>query len=250
MGRRWDATLRRSREEPNDFARDLFDGLPARYDALEELLSFGQNRRWRSAMVAAVAEGRPTAVLDVATGTAGVALMLARRTDAQITGVDLTEQMLRRGRDRVADAGERRIRLAVARAEQLPFPDATFDALTFTYLLRYVADPSATLRELARVVRPGGTVASLEFAVPPAPVWLPAWRLYTRVVLPTAGFLTGGREWARVGRFLGPSIEEHYRQFPVEQHVALWREAGFEDVRTRTMSLGGGLVMRGRRTSD
>jgi demethylmenaquinone methyltransferase / 2-methoxy-6-polyprenyl-1,4-benzoquinol methylase len=250
MRRRWDATLRRSREEPNDFARALFDGLPARYDALEELLSFGQNRRWRTAMVDAVAEGRPTTVLDVATGTAGVALMLARRTDAQITGVDLTEQMLRRGRDRVADAGERRVRLAVARAEQLPFPDATFDALTFTYLLRYVADPAATLRELARVVRPGGTVASLEFAVPPAPVWLPAWRLYTRVVLPAAGFLTGGREWAHVGRFLGPSIEEHYRQFPVERHVALWREAGFEDVRTRTMSLGGGLVMRGRRTSD
>jgi demethylmenaquinone methyltransferase/2-methoxy-6-polyprenyl-1,4-benzoquinol methylase len=249
MGRRWDATLRRSREEPNNFARDLFDGLPARYDALEELLSFGQNRRWRTAMVDAVAEGRPTTVLDVATGTAGVALMLARRTDAQITGVDLTEQMLRRGRDRVAEAGESRIRLVVARAEQLPFPDATFDALTFTYLLRYVADPSATLRELARVVRPGGTVASLEFAVPPAPVWLPAWRLYTRVVLPAAGFLTGGREWAHVGRFLGPSIEEHYRRFSVERHVALWREAGFVDVRTRTMSLGGGLVMRGRRTS-
>jgi demethylmenaquinone methyltransferase/2-methoxy-6-polyprenyl-1,4-benzoquinol methylase len=250
MGRRWDATLRRSREEPNDFARDLFDGLPARYDALEELLSFGQNRRWRTAMVDAVAEGRPATVLDVATGTAGVALMLARRTDAQITGVDLTEQMVRSGRDRVAESGERRIRLAIARAEQLPFPDATFDALTFTYLLRYVTDPAATLRELARVVRPGGTVASLEFAVPPAPVWLPAWRLYTRVVLPAAGLLTGGREWAHVGRFLGPSIEEHYRRFPVARHVAIWREAGFEDVRTRTMSLGGGLVMRGRRTSD
>ncbi|HET9840404.1 MAG TPA: class I SAM-dependent methyltransferase [Nocardioides sp.] len=250
MARRWDAAVRRSRDEPNDFARDLFDGLPARYDALEELLSFGQNRRWRSAMVGAVTEGRPRSVLDVATGTAGVALMLARRTDAEITGVDLTEQMLHRGRDRVTAAGERRIRLAVARAEQLPFPDATFDAMTFTYLLRYVTDPEATLRELARVVRPGGTVASLEFAVPPGPVWLPAWRLYTRVVLPGAGFLTGGREWARVGRFLGPSIEEHYRSYPVERHVAMWRAAGFEDVRTRAMSLGGGLVMRGRRTSD
>jgi len=254
MGRRrdaaGDAAVRRSREEPNDFARDLFDGLPARYDLLEELLSFGQNHRWRSAMVSAVAESRPRRVLDVATGTAGVALMLARRTGAEVTGVDLTEQMLRRGRDRVVEAGDRRVRLAVARAEQLPFPDATFDALTFTYLLRYVADPVATLRELARVVKPGGTVASLEFGVPPAPVWLPAWRLYTRVVLPGAGFLTGGREWARVGRFLGPSIEAHYRRYPVERHVAMWREAGLVDVRTRAMSLGGGLVMRGRRTSD
>ena len=250
MAGRWDAEVRRSRAEPNAFARDLFDGLPRRYDALEELLSFGQNRRWRKAMVEAAAEAHPRAVLDVATGTAGVALMLADRTGAEVIGVDLTEQMLRRGQARVAAAGERRISLAVARAEQLPFPDATFDALTFTYLLRYVADPAATLRELARVVRPGAVVASLEFAVPPRPVWLPAWRLYTRVVLPSAGFLTGGREWARVGRFLGPSIEDHYRRYPVERHVEMWQDAGFEDVRTRTMSLGGGLVMRGRRAGD
>ena len=249
MGR-WDEAVSRSREEPNGFARDLFDGLPARYDTLEELLSFGQNHRWRSAIVDAVAEGRPRTVLDVATGTAGVALMLARRTGAQVTGVDLTEEMLRRGLARVAGAEAPRPRLAVARAEELPFRDTAFDALTFTYLLRYVADPGATLRELARVVRPGGTVASLEFAVPPAPVWLPAWRLYTRAVLPAAGLVTGGPEWARVGRFLGPSIETHYRRYPVEAHVEMWRDAGLEDVRTRSMSLGGGLVMRGRRARD
>ncbi|MGI8521825.1 MAG: class I SAM-dependent methyltransferase [Nocardioides sp.] len=249
--RAWmDQAVRRSREEPNSFAQNLFDGLPRRYDALEELLSFGQNHRWRSAMVGAVAEGQPRRVLDVATGTAGVALMLADRTGAEVTGIDLTEQMLRRGQARVAAAGEPRVSLTVGRAEQLPFDDGTFDALTFTYLLRYVADPQATLRELARVVRPGGTVASLEFAVPPRPVWLPAWRLYTRVGLPVAGFLTGGREWAHVGRFLGPSIEDHYRRYPVERHVEMWRAAGFDDVRTRTMSLGGGLVMRGRRTGD
>jgi demethylmenaquinone methyltransferase/2-methoxy-6-polyprenyl-1,4-benzoquinol methylase len=242
-----DAAVRRSRDEPNAFARDLFDGLPSRYDALEELLSFGQNRRWRTAMVDAVAESAPRSVLDVATGTAGVALMLADRTGARVTGVDLTEPMLRRGRARVVRAADDRVRLAVARAEQLPFDDGTFDALTFTYLLRYVADPAATLRELARVVRPGGTIASLEFGVPPRPVWLPAWRLYTRAVLPAAGLVTGGREWAHVGRFLGPSIEEHYRRYPVEAHVAMWHEAGLEDVRTRAMSLGGGLVMRGRR---
>src|SRR5262245_32271773 len=91
----------RSRAQPNSFARELFDGLPRRYDVLEELLSFGQNRRWRTAMVDAVAEGRPRRVLDVATGTAGVALMLAERTGAEVTGVDLTEQMLREGRERV-----------------------------------------------------------------------------------------------------------------------------------------------------
>lgn len=242
-----DAEVRRSRDQPNAFARELFDGLPRRYDLLEEALSFGQNRRWRTAMVDAVAAAAPTRVLDVATGTAGVALMIAARTGAQVTGVDLTEQMLRRGSARLRAAGESRVRLAVARAEQLPFDDAAFDALTFTYLLRYVSDPAATLRELARVVRPGGVVASLEFGVPPAPVWLPAWRLYTRVVLPAAGLVGGGREWASVGRFLGPSIEEHYRHYPVAQHVTMWQEAGLEDVQVRPMSLGGGLVMHGRR---
>lgn len=237
------AAVRRSREQPNAFAQELFDGLPRRYDILEEALSFGQNHRWRSAMVDAVAAVHPRQVLDVATGTAGVARMLVARTGAHVTGLDLTEQMLRGGKSRVGD----RISLVAGRAEELPFPDGAFDALTFTYLLRYVADPAATLRELARVVRAGGAVASLEFAVPPAPVWLPAWRLYTRVALPTAGFVTGGWEWAKVGRFLGPSIEDHYRRYPVAEHVRMWHEAGFTEVAWRTMSLGGGLVMRGRR---
>jgi demethylmenaquinone methyltransferase / 2-methoxy-6-polyprenyl-1,4-benzoquinol methylase len=238
----------RSRAEPNTFARELFDGLPRRYDALEELLSFGQNRRWRTAMVDAVVRHPPRSVLDVATGTAGVALMLARRTDAEVTGIDLTEQMLRRGSQRTAH--EPKVRLVAGRAEQLPFPDATFDALTFTYLLRYVSDPGVTLAELARVVKPGGVVSSLEFGVPESPVWLPAWRLYTRIVLPAAGLVTGGREWAHVGRFLGPSIERHYLRYPVEDHVLMWDAAGIDDVHVRRMSLGGGLVMWGRRRDD
>jgi demethylmenaquinone methyltransferase / 2-methoxy-6-polyprenyl-1,4-benzoquinol methylase len=238
----------RSRREPNRFAQQLFSGLPRRYDVLEELLSFGQNRRWRTAMVDAVVPNRPELVLDVATGTAGVALVLADRTDAQVIGVDLTEEMLRTGRQRVeARARSQRIALALARGEQLPFADATFDALTFTYLLRYVADPAATLAELARVVRPGGTLASLEFGVPPRLLWRAAWRLHTRVVLPVGGFLGGGMAWARVGLFLGPSIEQHYRTYPVQRHVAMWQAAGVEDVRARRMSLGGGLVMSGSR---
>ena len=238
------------RSRDNAFAQELFDGLPERYDVLEEVLSFGQNHRWRAAMVDAVTSMQPgpQRILDVASGTAGVAMMLADRTDAVITGVDLTEEMLRRGRERVRRRNlGNRVSLLCGRAEQLPFPDATFDALTFTYLLRYVADPAATLRELVRVVRPGGVVSSLEFFVPSPPVWLPAWRLYTRVVLPTAGFVGGGREWARVGRFLGPSIEEHYRRYPLEAHVEMWHAAGIVDVHTRPMSVGGGLVMWGRR---
>jgi demethylmenaquinone methyltransferase/2-methoxy-6-polyprenyl-1,4-benzoquinol methylase len=141
-------------------------------------------------------------------------------------------------------------RLLVGRAERLPFPDATFDALTFTYLMRYVADPAATLKELARVVRPGGCVASLEFAVPSHPLWRAGWVLYTRLVLPLAGFAMGGREWSRVGRFLGPSISEHYHRYPDSWMQDAWRAAGLESIGSRRMSVGGGLVMWGRKIGD
>jgi demethylmenaquinone methyltransferase/2-methoxy-6-polyprenyl-1,4-benzoquinol methylase len=264
-------------DDLNRFARDLFDGLPARYDRLAELLSFGQNGRWRAEMVGHVvpADG---VILDVASGTAGVALQLAARSagkqgagkqgagkhgagkhgagkhgasqrgQARVVGVDLTEQMLRQGRWRVAAAGQRdRIALTCGRAEQLPLPDASVDALTFTYLLRYVRDPQGTLTELARVLKPGGMMASLEFCVPSGPLWHPAWLAYTRLVLPAGGLLLGGREWYRVGRFLGPNISAHYRRYPVAWTVSAWEKAGLTDVGTRIMSLGGGLVMWGKR---
>lgn len=235
--------------QPNRFARQLFDGLPARYDRLAEILSFGQNRRWRKAMVDAVVPYSPTSVLDVATGPAGVALQLAERTGARVTGVDLTPQMLKAGAANVArspQAGQ--VQLVIARAEELPFPDATFDALTFTYLLRYVADPAATVKEMARVVKPGGVIANLEFHPPAGRAWHPLWALYTRVGLPAAGFVLGGREWLEVGKFLGPSISEHYRRYPVPWHLAAWANAGIDDVKVRLMSLGGGLVMWGHKS--
>jgi demethylmenaquinone methyltransferase/2-methoxy-6-polyprenyl-1,4-benzoquinol methylase len=240
--------LTRSRQDPTRFAQQLFQGLPRRYDLLAEALSFGQNRRWRRAMVDSVVQADPGTVLDVATGTAGVATQLARRTRARVTGIDITEEMLRRGRSAVVRQGlEERVALVCGQAEQLPFSDATFDALTFTYLLRYVADPAATLCELARVVRPGGIVASLEFHVPPRRLWRGAWWLYTRLGLPVLG-APAGREWYRVGRFLGPSISAHYERYADSWTVDAWQRAGLADVGVRLMSLGGGVVMWGRRT--
>jgi demethylmenaquinone methyltransferase/2-methoxy-6-polyprenyl-1,4-benzoquinol methylase len=232
----------------NRFARELFSPLPSRYDRLAELLSFGQNGQWRRAMVSRIGSDAKQ-VLDVASGTAGVAIALARGLPtATITGVDLTEAMLRTGAANVDAAGlDGRVRLVAGRAELLPFPDASFDALTFTYLLRYVDDPQATLNELARVTKPGGTVASLEFCVPPRASWRYAWIGYTRLVLPVAGLVTGGPAWWRVGRFLGPSISGHYERYPVDWTVRAWERAGFTDVGTRIMSLGGGLVMWGTR---
>jgi demethylmenaquinone methyltransferase/2-methoxy-6-polyprenyl-1,4-benzoquinol methylase len=127
----------------------------------------------------------------------------------------------------------------------MPFPDATFDHLTFTYLLRYVDDPGATLAELARVVRPGGTIANLEFCLPRG-VWRPLWDLYVGVGLPALGRIKS-RGWYDVGRFLGPSIRGFYSSYPLERQLALWQEAGIDGVRARRMSVGGGVVISGTR---
>ena len=240
----------RSRTQPNVFARRLFAPLAGRYDRLAEILSMGQNRRWRTAMVDHITASNPPLVLDVACGPAGVSRSLAGRTDAYVIGIDLSDTMLGQGATNIAQAGlQSRIGLLLGRGEQLPFPDASFDALTFTYLLRYVADPAATLTELARVVKPGGPIASLEFAVPSAPWWRISWWGFTRMVLPIAGLITGGWAWYHVGRFLGPSITNHYRNNPIDWTVAAWQAAGIDHVETRTMSLGGGLIMWGRRAA-
>jgi demethylmenaquinone methyltransferase / 2-methoxy-6-polyprenyl-1,4-benzoquinol methylase len=214
---------------------------------MAEALSFGQNRRWRRFLVSRLRVSPGGTVLDVATGTAGVAIEIARQAGARVVGLDQSPEMLAAGRARLAQQGMNgHVGLVQGQAEHLPFADGTFDGLTFTYLLRYVDDPAATLHELARVVRPGGTLASLEFAVPAQRSWKAAWFVYTRVLLPVGGGLASKR-WYRTGRFLGPSISEFYRRYPLSELGRMWRDAGVERIRYRTMSLGGGIVMWGER---
>jgi demethylmenaquinone methyltransferase / 2-methoxy-6-polyprenyl-1,4-benzoquinol methylase len=227
-------------------ARELFAPLGPTYDRYARLLSFGQDPRWRSFLVSRVPADAHR-VLDVASGTAAVAIELARaEAGRMIVGVDQSPEMLAAGRERVAHAGlGNRIELREGRAEDLPLGDAEFDAVTFTYLLRYVDDVPATLRELARLVRPGGTLAMLEFGLPRGG-WRPLWELYVRVGLPAAGAVVSPG-WGGVGRFLGPSIRDFWRQWPEPRLLDAWREAGLEDVRARRMSVGGGIVVWGRR---
>ncbi len=229
-------------------ARALFAPLPRHYDRVAAVLSFGQDPRWRRAMVAAVDAAPGERVLDVATGTGLVARELVRRYGCSVVGLDQSPEMLGAARARLAreEALAARVTLVEGEAERLPFADGEFDHLTFTYLLRYVEDPAATLAELARVVRPGGRIATLEFGVPPNPLWRASWRLYTHVGLPALGRLAS-REWAQTGRFLAHSIPELYARYPLEEIVALWRAAGIEAVYARRMSLGGGVVMWGTR---
>ena len=223
-------------------ARELFAPLGPTYDRYARLLSFGQDPRWRRFLVSRVPADAHR-VADVATGTGAVAIELARAVPSRgVVGVDQSAEMLAAGRTRVAGAGlASRIELRDGNAESLPFSDGEFDALTFTYLLRYVDDPAATIRELARVVRTGGTVAMLEFAVPHG-VWRPLWELYVRVGLPLAGRVVSPG-WHAVGRFLGPSIRGFYERYPLTDVLELWRDAGLVDVRFRRLSLGGGVVV-------
>lgn len=223
-------------------AQALFAPLGPTYDRYARLLSFGQDPRWRRFLVSRVDAGPGGTVLDVATGTGAVALELIRQRGCSVVGLDQSPEMLAVARARLpAD-----VRLVDGDADHLPFPDGAFDALTFTYLFRYVDDPGATLRELARVVNPGGTIAGLEFGVPPSPIARLPWRVYVRAGLPLAGRLLSPG-WASVGSFLGPSIDEFWRRFTLDRLLGLWAEAGIGDVRHRRLSFGAGIVIWGRR---
>jgi len=217
-------------------ARELFAPLGPSYDRVDAVLSFGQDPRWRRFLASRLPDYGH--VLDVATGTGLVAAELVRR-GFRVTGLDQSEEMLAVARHRL----EIDVELVQASAESIPFPDATFDHVTFTYLLRYVDDPGATLAELARVVRPGGAIASLEFGVPRG-LAQPLWDLYVGIGLPVAGrVLRNG--WAEVGGFLGGSIRDFWSRYPIERQLELWREAGLRELTLRHLSLGGGVVIWG-----
>jgi demethylmenaquinone methyltransferase/2-methoxy-6-polyprenyl-1,4-benzoquinol methylase len=235
----------RARSPRKQHALQLFEELPQLYDELGAALSFFQDPRWRRAMVATVEATPDDRVLDVAAGTGLVSEAMVERYGCSVVALDQSAPMLERARAKVAADRmlAERIELVLGEAESLPFGDAEFDHLTFTYLLRYVDDPAATLRELARVVKPGGRVACLEFGVPGG-VWFWPWRLYTRVGLPVLGRVAS-RQWFEVGRFLGPSIESFYRSYPLERQLEMWKEAEIGSVRARRMSLGGGIVIWG-----
>lgn len=227
-------------------ARRLFAGIAPEYDRMGAVLSLGQDPRWRRFLVSRVNAIPGSWVLDVATGTGLVARELAAR-NLRVVGLDQSPAMIARGFEEIGRAGiEGRIRLVLGQAQALPFADEAFDSVTFTYLLRYVDDPGATIAELARVLRPGGVMAGLEFHEPQDP-WLRAgWLAYTRTVLPAAGWLRSPA-WFRTGMFLGPSISGFYRRYPLPVQVRMWQEAGIRSIRTKFMSMGAAIVIWGIR---
>jgi demethylmenaquinone methyltransferase/2-methoxy-6-polyprenyl-1,4-benzoquinol methylase len=223
----------------------LFTAIAPQYSWAGAVLSFGQDPRWRRFTVSKVGAVPGSLVLDVAAGTGLVSRDLAARSRVNVVSLDPSEPMLRAGipaneAARLAD----RIHPVLGRAEVLPFADGTFDALTFTYLVRYVDDPAATIRELARVVRPGGSIASLEFHVPQQPMLRAGWYAYTRGVLPVLGSFVSP-QWRRTGNFLGPSISRLEDRAPLPEQVRWWQEAGIRHVRSRELTLGAAVVIWG-----
>ncbi len=226
-------------------ALPIFKSIAPQYSWMGAVWSFGQDGRWRRTMVSKVNAVPGALVLDVAAGTGLVSRELAARKRVRVISLDASEPMLRSGLPANDAAGlTPPIVPVLGRAEALPFPDGAFDAVTFTYLLRYVDDPEAVLRELARVLRPGGTLASLEFHRPESPALRAGWRAYTGAVLPAVGAMVSPG-WFRTGRFLGPSIERFYRRAPLAEQVRWWQQAGMRHVRSRVMSLGAAVVIWG-----
>jgi demethylmenaquinone methyltransferase/2-methoxy-6-polyprenyl-1,4-benzoquinol methylase len=225
--------------EKRQQAKELFAPLAPTYDRYATLLSYGQDPRWRRFLVSRIDAGPGDRVLDVATGTGAVARELRRQKGCAVVGVDQSNEMLDEARRRGST------QLVEASAEDLPFEDGEFDALTFTYVLRYVDDPPAVLAELARVIRPGATIAGLEFGLPEGP-WRGLWELHVRAALPAVGAVVGNG-WREVGSFLGPSIRAYHDAWTLERQLDAWRAAGIEDAQARRMSLGGGIVTWGRK---
>jgi demethylmenaquinone methyltransferase / 2-methoxy-6-polyprenyl-1,4-benzoquinol methylase len=240
-----EANVQSAPSERKRHALELFSGLPQRYDRMGAIMSLGQDPRWRRALVSAIDPRPDQRVLDVAAGTGLVTAELVRRGAGRVVALDQSEEMLSRARARAArtPALADRVTFVPGEAERLPFSDGEFDALTFTYLLRYVDDRAATMRELARVVAPGGRIGMLEFGVPRNAALRAAWRAYTRVGLPALGRLASPA-WYEVGRFLGSSIERLHGQSDL---LGLWRTAGIDCVRERRMSFGAALLMWGVR---
>jgi demethylmenaquinone methyltransferase/2-methoxy-6-polyprenyl-1,4-benzoquinol methylase len=213
----------------------MFDVIAERYDFLNRVLSMGIDHGWRRKTVEALIDSEgttPTRVLDLATGTADLALAVSRRfADAQVVGSDPSQNMLTIGEQKVAKAGAA-VRLELGDAQRLPYPDASFDACCISFGIRNVPDRDAALREMARVVRPGGRVAILELSEPRHGVMAFFARLWIRKAVPRIGaFLSGQREY----RYLQESIAA----FPApEEFAAQMERAGLRTVATRPLTFG------------
>jgi demethylmenaquinone methyltransferase/2-methoxy-6-polyprenyl-1,4-benzoquinol methylase len=214
----------------------MFDGISGRYDLLNRLLSMGIDIRWRRVALRMLRErGIPGRVLDVATGTADLALALAADLpEAEVIGVDLSEGMLGVGRQKVERNGLRaRVRLEQADAENLPFEDGAFDAVTVAFGVRNFENLDKGLGELQRVLRPGGHLMVLEFSRPTSPLVKGLMNLYSRSLMPAlGGWLSKDRA---AYAYLPASVQVFPEGAAFEERLS---RAGLQPLRQRRLSMG------------
>ena len=229
--------------EAPDLPQRVFSPIARDYDTPALVLSLFRYRAWHRFLLSRLKLPPGACVLDMATGTGTIALDLHQR-GVEVVACDVTRAMLSRAQER-ADRADAHLNPVECSAEAPSFRDRSFDAITFAYLLRYVRDVPDTLEALGRLLKRGGAMASLDFAVPHG-IWYPFWRLYTAAVLPAAGRLFS-RDWQRVGAFLGPNIRDFYHRWPEDRLLSAWRDAGFTNVRSRRLTVGGAVVIWGNR---
>ena len=173
--------------------REMFDDISPDYDFLNHFLSFGIDFLWRKRLVGLLKKKRPGLVLDVATGTGDLAIAIAMAMPVQVTGVDISEKMLAIGRAKVDGKGlSNVVHLQVADAESLPFPDDYFDVITVAFGVRNYENPDKGLREMRRVLRPGGVMMILEFSHPGSFPMKQLYGIYSRCVIPVMGRMISG----------------------------------------------------------
>lgn len=213
----------------------MFDSIAPAYDFMNRAMTLGIDRLWRRKAVKMVAAGNPRRILDVATGTGDLAIALARAIgEASVIGADLSEGMIKVGREKVSRAGlDGRITLQAADCLALPFANGEFDALTVAYGVRNFADIPAGLREMHRVIKPGGMVCIVELSTPVNPLVKPFYRLYTRGIIPALGRLVS--KDSRAYSYLPESIAA----VPQREHMCrLMEEAGFSAAAFRPLTFG------------
>lgn len=237
------------REVPTDekasLVRGVFDSVAERYDVMNDLMSLGVHRLWKRHFVASAGVRTGQRVLDLAGGTGDIAALLSDRVGGagEVVLTDINEAMLRVGRRRLEDRGiVGNVRYALANAEDLPFERGAFDHVTIAFGLRNVTDKAAALKEMARVLRPGGQAHILEFSQVRPATLRRLYDTYSFSLLPRMGKLVAGDEESY--QYLAESIRRHP---PQKELAAMMREAGFDQVHYRNLSGGIVAMHRGRR---
>ena len=223
--------------EKHEQVEEMFDHIAPTYDMLNHTLSLGTDRGWRRKAMDALGKHRPRHILDVATGTGDFAILAARRLGTEglhITGADISEGMMQVGREKVRQLGlERVIRFCREDCMQLSFADASFDAVTVAYGVRNFQDLDAGLREMCRVLRPGGHLLVVELASPPHFPMKQIFWLYSHVWMPLVGRLVSKDDHAY--RYL-PATMEAFPQGEVMEGILL--RAGFRSVEWKRFTFG------------